>query len=172
METTTTTTTTTTTVRSTEVVSIGFNIGFLRTPIGLLMAIELFVLMLAWTLLVSCCYILAPQLGFAAFGFIVSWMATLALFIIFNCGLHGSLCANAPWGTIQVFANIIFALLCFISACCVAPIASKSSSGNLGASCAFGYIGTVLYVISALLCFRKAYGRFPWQSSSGTATNT
>lgn len=166
----TTTTTTTTTERRSEV-SVGFNVGFLRTPIGILIILELILGLLAWSLLVSISgFHYLSELGFAAFGFIFSWLATLIFFIVFILGLHGSLCANLPWGLIQVAGNGLFALLCFIGSCCVASLGYYRR--NWGASAAFGFIVTVLYVISLLLCFRKAYGRFPWQTSTGAPTNT
>lgn len=166
----TTTTTTTTTVERHEV-SVGINVGYLKTPIGILMIIELLVGLLAWALLVSITWFhYRGELGFAAFGLIFSWLATLILFIVFVFGLHGSLCANLPWGLIQVIMNGIFSVLCFISACCVAANGSRTS--NWSASAAFSFILTVLYIISLLLTFRKAYGRFPWQNTTGAPANT
>lgn len=77
MEETTTTTTTTTTERR-SVVTVGFNVGFLKTPIGILFVLEIFLGLLAWTLLVSVIGFGAHgALGFAAFGFIFSWLATM-----------------------------------------------------------------------------------------------
>lgn len=169
-ETVTHTTTTTTTVERREV-SVGINIGFLRTPIGILMLVELFVGLLAWTLLVSIpSFHNRGELGFAAFGFIFSWLATLILFIVFVFGLHGSLCANLPWGMIQWIANALFVLLCFISAICIAVQGHRYR--NWGASAAFGFILFALYVASLLFTYRKAYGRFPWQNATGAPANT
>ncbi|XP_039273728.1 plasmolipin-like [Styela clava] len=170
-ESTTHTTTTTTTVERREVVSVGVNIGFLKTPIGILMLVELFVGLLAWALLVSIPWFHREgELGFAAFGFIFSWLATLILFFTFVTGLHGSVCSNLPWGMIQWIVNAIFALLCFISAICVAVNGSRFA--NWGASAAFGFILFALYVVSLLLTYRKAYGRFPWQNATGAPANT
>lgn len=72
------TTTTTTTVRRTETTTIGVNVGFLSTPIGIIMIVEIILTLLAWTLLVSGgWYQFHPQLGFAAFAFVFSWLITL-----------------------------------------------------------------------------------------------
>lgn len=156
---------------------ISLNIGFIRTPPGLLMLINIALLFLSWCIMAGWrgefVYYggVGGNSGFFLWCTVIPWIIFLVVFALMLFNVHTKLAqfVNIP---VTVMLNCaVWAILLFIASCLVANDARVYSRWTncygchtLGAAAAFGFFSTVGLAFQAFLHFRE------WRSD-GSPTN-
>lgn len=153
--------------------SISFNIGFIKTPPGLLMIINFCLLFLCWCIMagwrdavhsiVASDY--SGESGFYLAATVIPWLFFMVFFVIMVLNIHTKLTfINFP---LTIMGNCVFwAVLLLISSSIVADKARKMRGkytsycdvwecGHLEACTAFGFFAVVGMGIQAFLHFRE-----------------
>ncbi|XP_066933914.1 plasmolipin-like isoform X1 [Clytia hemisphaerica] len=150
---------------------IRLNPGFIRTPPGLLLVINLVLLFLSWCIMAgwrgevhwTVEIHFEGGSGFYLATTLIPWFILLVVFVLMLFNIHKKIPINFP---VTLMINcLLWAVLLFIASCVVADKARKwnvngdacdfYSCNHLGAAAAFGFFSVVGLGAQAFLHFRE-----------------
>uniref|UniRef100_A0A7M6DJZ2 MARVEL domain-containing protein n=1 Tax=Clytia hemisphaerica TaxID=252671 RepID=A0A7M6DJZ2_9CNID len=150
---------------------IRLNPGFIRTPPGLLLLINLVLLFLSWCIMAGwrgeVHWTVENDFeggsGFYLATTLIPWFILLVVFVLMLFNIHKKIPINFP---VTLMLNcVIWAVLLFIASCIVGAKADKWNGhsslcevyacNHLGAACAFGIFSVVGLGVQAFLHFRE-----------------
>ncbi|XP_065674903.1 CKLF-like MARVEL transmembrane domain-containing protein 8 isoform X2 [Hydra vulgaris] len=141
------------------------NFGFLRSLPGILMAVNIVLLFIAWVIMAGWkdnniyFYSLSGHVSYFLFATITPWLVLCILFIVFIFKIHTKI--PIDWPLTLCLNCAIWIILLLISSIIIANDARKYNtysgfgSDALGAASAFGFLACVGLVIQAFFHFRE-----------------
>ncbi|CAM5150356.1 unnamed protein product [Eretmochelys imbricata] len=154
--------------------SLGLDLGFLRSFLGLLMIVELVLGLLVWALIASTFYQPIPAYGWVMFVAIFFWLVTIILFAMYLLQLQMKL-YMIPWPVVLVIFNTAATVLyvtAFItcSAAVQDHIRLPGDYNKRAAASFFACIVMIAYGASAFFSFQEWKG-FGSNAATSQVTN-
>lgn len=141
------------------------DMDFIRTVPGILLATEIVVGLLVWSLIASTSYTSNPAYGWVMFVSVTLWLLSIALFIVLLLRFYQSL-PSVPWPLVLMVFYVVAAVLyvtAFLADAVSVPNEWYVWHGHLGASAFFAIVVTLLYGASGFWAY------FDWRGEGQNA---